>query len=331
LLIVAEMTSLPKRLISRLSAAVLFLLPFCALMARAQVDAVLENKLRHIIATHHGEVALYAEDLATGKAVAIGADTPVQTASVIKLTVLYEALQQIRDGKVHFDDKITLTHNDQVSGSGILPLFDTPQTLTFKDVLTLMIVLSDNTATNLSIDHLGLKNIDDRIGSLGLKNTWLYKKVYKPADGPMPADQKTFGLGKTTPREMASVMKRFVTCNLNPPGSPVAPTPADRALCNAAMHMLKNQFYRNSIPRYLETQDTTESDSNIGNKTGALDAVRNDVGVVFTKPSSSENKGPIVISEFTYNNQDQSWTPDNEGEVVMAKLAQEIVDTWAPR
>jgi len=300
-------------------------------MASAQEDTALEAKLRPAISSHHGKVALYAEDLTTGKSVAIDADTPVQTASVIKLTVLYEALQQIRDGKAHFEDKITLTHDDQVSGSGILPLFDTPQALTFKDVLTLMIVLSDNTATNLSIDHLGLKNIDDRIVSLGLKNTWLYKKVYKPASGPMPADQKTFGLGKTTAREMASVMKRLVTCDLNPPGSTTAPTPADHALCDAAMHMLKNQFYRNSIPRYLETQDTTESDSNIANKTGALDAVRNDVGVVFTKPSSSGNKGPIVISEFTYSNQDQSWTPDNEGEVVMAKLAQEIVDAWTPR
>ena len=324
MLIVAEMTCTPKRLISSLS-AVLLLLPLWASIARAQEDSALEAKLRPIIAAHQGKVAVYAEDLTSGKIVAIDADTPVQTASVIKLTVLYEALQQIRAGKAHFDDKITLTHDDQVSGSGILPLFDTPQPLTFKDVLTLMIVLSDNTATNLAIDHLGLKNIDDRIVSLGLKNTWLYKKVYKPPVGPMPADQKIFGLGKTTAREMASVMKRYVTCNLNPPGNNTPATPADHALCDAAMHMLKNQFYRNSIPRYLETQDTTEGESNIANKTGALDAVRNDVGVVFTK------HGPIIISEFTWDNKDQSWTPDNEGEVVMARLAQEIVDTWAPR
>ncbi len=305
--------------------AVLVPLAFCALTLQGEKDAPLESRLQAIAASHAGKVALYAEDLSTGKTVGLNADTPVQTASVIKLTVLYEALEQVREGKAHFDDRITLTHDDQVSGSGILPLFDTPQTLTFKDVLTLMIVLSDNTATNLAIDHLGLKNIDDRIVSLGLKNTWLYKKVYKPATGPMPADQKIFGLGKTTPREMASVMKRFVTCDLNPPGNATPPTSADRALCDAAMHMLKNQFYRNSIPRYLETQDTTEGESIIANKTGALDAVRNDVGVVFTK------RGPVVVSEFTYANQDQSWTPDNQGEVVMARLAKQIIDAWAPR
>jgi len=298
---------------------------FCALNLPAEEDAALHSRLQAIAASHPGKVALYAEDLTTGQTVTIDANTPVQTASVIKLAVLYEALEQIRDGKAHIDDKITLTRDDQVSGSGILPLFDTPQVLTFKDVLTLMIVLSDNTATNLAIDHLGLKNIDDRIVSLGLKNTWLYKKVYKHPVGPMPADQKIFGLGKTTAREMAAVMKRFVTCDLNPPGSRIPPTSADHALCDAAMHMLKNQFYRNSIPRYIETQDTTEGESAIGNKTGALDAVRNDVGVVFTK------HGPILISEFTYANQDQSWTPDNQGEVVMAHLAKQIIDAWTIR
>jgi beta-lactamase class A len=302
----------------------------CAKMVFAQTDQALQAKLGALAAAHHGKIALYAEDLVTGKTVSLNADTPVQTASVIKLTVLYEALEQVRDGKVHFDDKLTLTHSDQVAGSGVLAFFDTPQQLTFKDALTLMIILSDNTATNLAIDHLGLKNIDDQIVALGLKDTWLYKKVYLPSSGPMPADQKTFGLGKTTAHEMAIVMKRLVTCDLDPPSAgATAPNPkspvsrAGQPLCDVAMHMLKSQFYRNSIPRYLEAQDSSEKDSEIANKTGALDAVRNDVGVVITK------KGPILISEFTYQNQDHSWTPDNEGEVLMAKMAKEIVSAWA--
>lgn len=292
-------------------------------MAFAQEDSALTAKLRELTAEYHGHVSVYAHDLTTGKTAALDADRPVQTASVIKLAVLYEALQQIRAGKAHFEDKITLTHDDQVSGSGILMFFDTPQTVTFKDVLTFMIIVSDNTATNLAIDHLGLKNIDDQIVALGLKDTWLYKKVMKPATGPMPADQKQFGLGKTTAREMAGLMERYVHCDLNPPGTQKAATAEDHKLCDTAMHMLRNQFYRNSIPRYLETLDTTEGESAIANKTGALDAVRNDVGVVFTK------HGPIVISEFTNGNEDHSWTPDNAGEVLMAKVAKVIVDAWA--
>lgn len=286
--------------------------------AFAQEDAALAAKLQSMTAGYQGHVALFAKELQTGKTVSLDADEPVQTASVIKLAILYEALEQIRAGRVHFDDKLTLTHADQVQGSGILLFFDTPHMLTFKDALTFMIIVSDNTATNLVIDHLGLKNIDDRIVSLGLKNTWLYKKVFHTAEGPMPDDQKKFGLGKTTAREMAGIMERFTRCDLGQPAQP-----QDAALCEAAMHMLKNQFYRNSIPRYLEAVDTTEGSSSIANKTGALDDVRNDVGVVFTK-----QHGPIVISEFTWDNNDQSWTPDNQGEVLMARLAKTIMDSW---
>lgn len=326
--------------VAALSAMAVLLPAFPSLYA--QEDAPLETQLRALAAAHRGKVALFAEDLHSGKTVAIDADTPVQTASVIKLAILFEALKQIQEGKAHFDDKLTLTKDNQVSGSGVLMFFDAPHTLTLKDALTMMVIVSDNTATNLAIDHLGLNNIDDRIQWMGLKNTWLYKKVSLPPDGPMPADQKQFGLGKTTAREMAGVMQRFVTCDLNTPdlkaqdlkvedlkaqgsaAKPAEPKPSeqDQKLCTAAMHMLRNQFYRNSIPRYIEMQDTTEGESNIANKTGALDAVRNDVGVVFAK------NGPVVISMFTGSNQDKSWTPDNEAEVLMAKLAKVIMDRW---
>lgn len=315
-------------------------------------DAALTARLQSMIQDFHGKVALYATDLATGQTVAIDADQPVPTASVIKLGILYTALQQIRAGRAHFDDPLTLTKADQVPGSGVLLFFDTPLHLDLKDALTMMIAESDNTATNLVIDHFGLKAIDDEItaappAGLGLHNTWLYKKVYQSASGPQPPDQAQFGLGKTTPREMASIMERYATCNLGPaptdssqtpapssdattPGSPQAsarpsgqdPIPSDKDLCAAAIHMLKSQFFRNSIPRYLEDLDTTEGDSAIANKTGALDHVRNDVGAVFTK------HGTLILSLFTHDNADTSWTPDNQAEVLMAKLAKVIVDAW---
>lgn len=88
--------------------------------------------------------------------------------------------------------------------------------------------------------------------------------------------------------------------------------------------MLRNQFYRNAIPRYLEKVDTSEIGSAIGNKTGSLNAVRNDVAIISAKT------GPIILSIFTYNNADHGWTADNEGENTMSKLAQEIVQAWSP-
>ena len=80
-------------------------------------DASLEAKLSELAAAHHGKVALYATQLNTGKVATLDADTVVQTASVIKLTLLFEAMEQVRSGKVHWDDPITLKPGDAVSGS----------------------------------------------------------------------------------------------------------------------------------------------------------------------------------------------------------------------
>ena len=283
--------------------------------ALAGDDTALAAQLRALIAAHQGKVALYAADLRDGKSVALDADTPVPTASVIKLAVLFEALKQVQAGRVRFDDPLTLTKADQVPGSGVLRLFSTPLAATLDDALTLMIDLSDNTATNLAIDHLGLANIDARMQSIGLTSTWLYKKVFTPASGPLPADQPRYGLGKTTAREMATLIERFQTCDLNAPGSSATASAQDRALCDHAMHMLKDQFDRNDIPRYLGSVD-------VANKTGALDDVRNDVAIVYAP------RGPIVISAFTYDNADRSWTVDNSAQVLLATLAKTIVDRW---
>jgi beta-lactamase class A len=292
-------------------------------------DAALEGRLREIAAAHHGKVALYATQLNTGRTVSLDADAVVQTASVIKLTILFEAMEQVRAGKAHWDDKLTLEPGDAVSGSGVLLFLDAPHTLTLKDDLTLMVVMSDNVATNLAIDKLGLDAINARIAWMGLKDTHLYKKIGKPASEPMPADQPKFGLGKTTPREMAEVMERIGLCELDEPGriaktDPKPISAPDAAICSVALKMLRNQFYRDTVPRYLEKLDSTETGSGTASKTGSLNAVRVDVAIVAGK------SGPLVISAFTYDNQDTGWTADNEGELTIAKMAKAIVDAWSP-
>jgi beta-lactamase class A len=291
-------------------------------MAAGHEDVSLQKQLTALAAKHHGHVALYATQLNTDKTVGIGSDTPVQTASVIKLTILFEAMEQVRAGKARWDEKLTLAKGDAVSGSGVLTFFDTPLTLTLKDVLTMMVIMSDNTATNMAIDRFGVDAVNARISWLGLKDTHLYKKVMKPATEPMPADQPKFGLGKTTPREMAMVMERIGRCQLA--GAGEASLPGDTAICDVALKMLKNQFYRNTVPRYLEKVDSSETGSGIASKTGSLNAVRADVAIV------SGKTGPMVLSIFTYDNEDKSWTADNEAEVMIGRLAKDIVEAWSP-
>ena len=191
-----------------------------AVFVHAQSADTLKTQVEQIIALHHGRVGLYAQQLNTGKTLAIDADMPVQTASTIKLAMLWTMLRQVASGKAAWDEKITLKPGEGVSGSGILHFLDTPVTLTLKDVATMMVIVSDNTATNLMIDRFSTKQVNDDMTALGLDQTWLYKKVSKPASGPMPADQAKFGLGKTTPRQIASVMERIGRCDLNFPGQP---------------------------------------------------------------------------------------------------------------
>ena len=285
--------------------------------------ATLAAQVKAIAAEHHGDVAVYAENLQTHETVSLSPETPVQTASVIKLAILYEALEQVRAGRAHFSDRITLAAGDQVQGSGLLHLLDAPLTITLHDALTLMVIMSDNSATNLAIDHLGLENIDARIAKLGLKDTYLYKKVFTPVPPGMvmPPDYKRFGLGKTTAHEMATLMTKFVRCELAEPGIP--PLAGDQALCDNALKMLHLQFYRSAIPRYLEGMPGAV-ESSIANKTGSLDAVRNDVAAISTR------HGMVVISCFTWNNKDHSWGAEQEGELTIAKIARAIIQAWSP-
>ena len=288
----------------------------------AQEDSALDAQLQAIAAAHHGKVTLFAHNLKTGQTAALKPDEPVQTASVIKLGILLDAAEQIRAGKAALDERVVLEKSNQVGGSGVLGILDTPLSLTLRDTLTLMVVLSDNTATNVAIDRLGLKHIDATLRAAGLKDTWLYKKIFVPATGDVPADQPKFGLGKTTAREMASVMERLATCHLSLDGTPALP--GDGAICGAMLHMLRGQHDRDSLPRYIETLDTSEHGPAIGNKTGALNAVRNDVALIATK------SGPVVIAAFTQDNADQRWTGDNEAEETLGKLGKAIVDRWSP-
>jgi len=219
----------------------------------------------------------------------------------------------VKEGRVSFADMLPLRKDDQVSGSGVLLLFHTPAEINFETAIVLMIAQSDNTAANLVLAHIGRENVNRRLRTMGLQTTMSIRPISRPKEGDQSPELKPFGIGRTTAREMAAVLESIERCDL-----------ADQKLCARMVDILEHQFWRNCIPHFLEDTDTTEVASHIANKTGSLDRVRNDVGLVYTK------NGPIVISAFTYENVDTSWTPENEGELLIAKMAKTIVDGWAP-
>jgi beta-lactamase class A len=305
-----------------LSAAILAFVMLAPGIARAQQsgtrsderrDETMQHLMDHLAAHHHGKVSLYATALRTGQTVAIDPDRPVNTASVIKVAIMLEAMYQVKEGRVSFNDDLTLRKEDQVSGSGVLLLYHTPATVNFETAIVLMITQSDNTATNLVLAHVGRERVNARLRSLGFPLTTSIRPIGHSEQGDQSPELKPFGIGRTTAREMAGILEAIERCDLG-----------DKVLCARMVDIMEHQFWRNGIPHYLEDADTTEVASHIANKTGSLDRVRNDVGVVYTKD------GPIVVSVFTYDNEDQSWTPENEAELLIARMAKTIVGGWAP-
>ncbi|MGH9705898.1 MAG: serine hydrolase, partial [Candidatus Acidiferrales bacterium] len=199
----------------------------------------LQKKIEKLAAAHHGHVALYAKNLSTGATVSLDAQRPVQTASVIKLPLMLQAFEQVQDGKLKLSQPVVLTKDNQVQGSGILNILDPGLTMTLKDAITLMMTLSDNTATNMVIDTVGLAPTNEMLARMGMRNTYFYKKIFKPAEGPMPPDQKQFGLGKTTAQEMARVLESVYRCDMG-----------NRELCLEMITIMRNQQDHDMAPRF---------------------------------------------------------------------------------
>jgi beta-lactamase class A len=288
-------------------------LALICVFASSLFAADLKSDLEQMAAKHQGKVALFAKNLKTGETIAINADEPVQTASVIKLPVLIEAFYQAKAGKLDLAKRLNVTKEEQVPGSGILAYVQPDVTLSLLDTITLMMIVSDNTATNMTLDQVGIPNVNARIAAMGLKNTYLYKKVFRPAEGPMPPDQPKFGLGKTTAREMAEALESIHRCDLK-----------DQPLCDRMIKIMRGQQEHSMVPRYIESEPDVPHPEWIADKLGALDDVRNDVALVMYKGT------PIIISAFTWENKDQRWSHDNAAEILIASMARRIAEQWAP-
>lgn len=152
--------------------------------ARAQAPATSPDPLsfglvRRITATADGldgRMSYCIVDLTSGTRFARLGDEPMPTASTIKLGILYELFAQADEKTLRLDEVRPLTPATRVDGSGILQFLDTPS-LTLTDYATLMIMLSDNSATNVLIDAVGMENVNRRMRGLGLEHYRLQRRM----------------------------------------------------------------------------------------------------------------------------------------------------------
>src|SRR4051812_29883571 len=142
------------------------------LPARAQSSS-LEAQIRARLDSLPAQSSFYAKHLVTGREVAIRADVPMNTASVIKIPVMILAFRDADAGKLNLDERYTIRPEDQRRGSGLLQTFVPGLQPTLRDIITQMIITSDNTATDIMIGKVGRERVNRMLDSLGYKQTRL--------------------------------------------------------------------------------------------------------------------------------------------------------------
>ncbi len=269
----------------------------------AEARAALDARVRAEVAAFRGRVSLYAKNLDTGAVYELGGDERVRTASTIKIAVMVEAFARVSEGRAKWTDELHLTKEKKVSGSGILPEFGDGLRLTLRDAVTLMMTLSDNTATNLVVDVLTADAVNARMASLGLKEIRLMRKVFgggESAEGRIEAN-KRFGLGRSTMREMVTLLEMLER------GEVVNP-----AASKEMLDLMRREQERKGIWRALwQTPKATKS--------GALDALRADIGIIY------HPRGRVALAVTCDDMPAVEWTPDNPAFLVMSRLSEIVV------
>lgn len=194
---------------------VLALLGMFAVPAAAQTEhlSILGDKLRAELAAIAEEVpgvmGIAVVDLTSGERFGVNETLIFPQGSSIKVPILVELYRQAYEGRLELDDRVTIRSGDQTGGSGILRHFgDGSSALSLRDLAILMIVLSDNTATNLLIDRVGMDRVNRTMKELGFANTRLQRRMIRPQDSAAGRENIS------TPTEAADLMVRIARCEL---------------------------------------------------------------------------------------------------------------------
>src|SRR6186997_2113207 len=275
----------------------------------AQSQTTLDDQVKPIVAPFKGKVSLFAKNLDTGETYALNADERVRTASTIKIAVMIEAFARVNEGKIKWTDEVVLTKEKKVGGSGILNELSDNLHLTLRDAVNLMMILSDNTATNLVLDVLTTDAVNARMESLGFKQIKIMRKVGSGGESTAGKDpeNKRFGLGMATPHEMVLVMEKLER------GEIVSP-----AVSKEMIELMKREQDRNAIGRSLWNLP-------MASKYGALDRLRSAIGIIYT------SKGKIAMAISCDDMPEPMWSVDNPAYLLMSRLSEVLVEGLSKR
>jgi beta-lactamase class A len=267
----------------------------------------LHRTLDSLASAHHGVVGYSVHNLDTGERLSLRGDEKFPTASLIKVAVLVTLYDLVEKGLVSPDDRLTMDKVDQVPGSGTLQFMHPGLELTVHDAAWLMSTISDNTATNLLLDKVGIRRVWEKMDSLGLRQTRIHAKVFLARFTSVAPDSSAkYGLGVTTPNEMTRLFGLLAA------GRAVNAR-ADSTMLDILSH---NEDYQ-MMQRYV-------SGVRAPRKTGATDQVRTECALFYLQSR-------VVACVLTKENQDQRWLIDNEAQVTLAKIGQAVAGAWPKR
>jgi beta-lactamase class A len=268
----------------------------------------LDERIKAEIAPFRGKVWIYAKNLDTGKEFALRADEQVRTASTIKLPIMIEVFRQISEGKIKWTDEFVLAKQNKQGGSGVLSEFADGSKIDLRTATNLMIVVSDNTATNLILDKISADSVNNFMDALGLRQTRSLRKIGGGGDAKATSEplNRLFGIGVSSPRDMARLLEMLER------GAVVSKEASAEMIA-----VLRRQQFTDGIGRNL--LDTVP----VASKSGALDRLRSDVGIVYTR------RGRIAMAITVDDMEVVHYSMDNAGNHLIWRLSQILQDGLA--
>ena len=263
----------------------------------------LRMQLDSIADAHQGIVGYSVIDIDNDIRFSRRGDEKFPTASLIKVPILVTVYDLVAKGQLSLDDPLTVLKIDKVPGSGIIQHLKDGMILPVRDAAWLMITISDNTATNLLLDRIIIRRVWAKMDSLGLTQTRVHSKSFLRNSSVAMDSSVKYGLGVTTPNEMARLFELLAT------GRAVNPS-ADSAMLNVLRHTNSDMM----MQRFAGGVRTAH-------KSGETDQVR-------TECSLFQLRNRIVACVLTKENKDTRWIVDNEAQLTVARMGEVIVKAW---
>lgn len=251
-----------------------------------------------------GTLGVAAINLTTGDRLDYQSGDSFYPASTIKLPLLYEVFRGAEDGRWSLADQLTLTPANMVEGSGVLLDLTPGLKLSVKDIASLMIVVSDNTATNMLVDLCTTEAVNRSMAEIGIEGIRMNRKIGMNIETP---------LGQATPAGMARLMELIATHRV-----------LTSHACISMIDILKRQKHKELTNRFIPDTDA-EDDAppvRIASKSGWIRGVRNDVALIWAP------RATYVLSMFSRDCKDRRFYHDNEASVVLARVSEAVYEAW---